>query len=65
MSTPKQRVEAELAELTERINSLRLMLSGVQPDKVSDVQWALLKKQIGPMLAYQDILTSRLYEWGA
>jgi hypothetical protein len=63
MSTPKERVELELAELEEKYTVLEKLLSGEQPKFISEVQWGLLHEQSGAMWSYRRVLRARLANW--
>lgn len=59
----KQRVEKELAELTEKSDALDLFLLTVQFKKLSEEQQDLLKIQANTMYVYKGILERRLKIW--
>lgn len=60
--TPKDRVEAELAEVHARIGGLSTFIKNGQ-HSVCDLQWELLHEQRSHMKAYASVLQTRLEVW--
>lgn len=54
------RVQDEYEELEIKYLALRDLLDKPQPTFISDMQWALLNKQVKPMKKYRKILAKRL-----
>ena len=63
ISTPKQRVEVERADLLKRTETLTEMLLKGQPAFIDDYQWQLLNEQKKQMEEYLSTLTIRLKMW--
>lgn len=63
MSTPKERVKLEYTELLDKREALEKLLSGAQPQFISDLQWSLLQAQKDIMDSYSKVLVVRLEYW--
>lgn len=57
------RVEVERDELAGKLDKLRTLLAGKQPEFISDRQWSLLFMQEKAMALYLNILDERLGNW--
>lgn len=62
-TTPKERVEAELADLAYKLEKLELFTQGVQFSDLSYEQRRLLNNQLEVMHTYHQILLDRLEIW--
>ena len=59
-STPISRMEAELTQLSERLDKLGAFVSKPKPDFLDENEWTLLQRQYGAMEEYFNILNERL-----
>lgn len=57
------RLKDEFRQLDERLFRLNNLLSGKQPEHITDYQWALLSAQMSVMDSYLMILHLRLKDW--
>lgn len=59
----KLRVLSERSELQEKINKLRQFVGDKAASNEHNVEFGLLKAQLGAMIGYEAILTMRVQSW--